>query len=118
MKPCELFSPLGWLKLDDTQIDALQQKFGSRFDAIPLFDVVAIGPADIYIPLSGLPGLSGVVVRYGPPSSAKPKPSRIVASLVEQMISGADRGEFFAAHSKLLAPNPEAPPSPAKPAKT
>jgi hypothetical protein len=101
MKTSEIFLQIGWLPLNKEQSAQISAEFGKNIDAVPLYNVVAIGAADRYLPVSGVPGLAGIVIHYG--SAAEPG-SQVIASVLEEMARDADEGRVFAAHTKLMAP--------------
>lgn len=104
MKPSELFFPIGWLPLSKEQSSQIKSELGKEVDAVPLYNVVAIGGADRYLPLPGVPGLAGIVVHYGSGQDSAAPGGQVIASLLDEMAREADRGQVFAAHTKLMAP--------------
>ncbi len=104
MKPSELFFPIGWLALSKEQSEQIKSTLGKSVDAVPIYNVVAVGGADRYLPFVGVPGLVGVIIHY----DSHPEPGlqgrQVIASLLDEMAQESEEGRVFAAHTKLMAP--------------
>lgn len=102
MNTAEIFSPIGWLQLNEEQAQILKKEIGVEATALPLFDVVGIGRNDVFVPVTGISGLTGLVFHFESVASP-PAGARLIGSIIKEMEAGPISGSLFAAHSKLLA---------------
>ncbi len=120
MKAKELFLPMGWLSLSKEQSDKIKAELGKDVDKVPIYSVASVSDEDRYVAINGVPGLSGVIVHYGPQAEVEEPGRNLIAAVLGDIENEAQGAQVFAAHTKLLAARgeePSAQPAESKPAK-
>ncbi|GAB3628698.1 hypothetical protein PTE30175_00738 [Pandoraea terrae] len=107
MESSEFFLPVGSIELSKEQSAAIKAALGQDVNAVPIYRVVPMSSENHFLPLSGVPGLSGIVVHYGAGPSQEPAGAQVIASVIAEMANPPVEGEVFAAHTKLMAPRPD-----------
>jgi hypothetical protein len=107
MKAKELFLPIGWLDLSKEQAEKIKSELGKDIDKVPVYSVSSVSDSDCYVAINGVPGLSGVIVHYGPQAEVEEPGSNLIAAVLDDIEKEMEGGQVFAAHTKLLAARAE-----------